>query len=195
MDGPIKIGCSSLPERRLKALMTWSPLPLEIVAAIPGGYQLERNIHECFADLHLHREWFKAGERLLVSVERLKSGKPVEEAINLKNRLGSIKKGRCGGASWNNQTRQKMSVLHRVRFALKRIGVDNHYLVPAALKDVVDASAARALTADERARLDAFVTNPEPFKAECQARFRDWKSRWHKTQPPSASVTTTGEAA
>jgi hypothetical protein len=178
MTGPIKIGCSFMPERRLSTLSTWSPFELEIITTIAGGQRLERNIHECFADLHSHREWFRPGQRLLDVICRLKDGEPVERAINLNNRIGSIRKGRCGGASWDEQTRQKMSVLHRVRFALKRIGVENGRIIPTALESVVRASEVRMLTVDERAELDAFIANPQQYEEELLPRYQEWK-RWH----------------
>jgi hypothetical protein len=178
MTGPIKIGCSFMPEKRLSSLSTWSPFALEIIATVEGGQRLERNIHECFADMHSHREWFHAGARLIEAIEKIKSGTPVERAINLDNRIGSIRKGRCGGAGWDDKTRQKMSVLHRVRFALKRIGVENGCMVPAALESVVRASEVRMLTVDERAKLDAFIANPQQYEEELLPRYQEWK-RWY----------------
>ncbi|MCO5129765.1 MAG: GIY-YIG nuclease family protein [Xanthobacteraceae bacterium] len=190
MTGPIKIGCSSVPLGRLSNLSTWSPFALEIVATVEGGQQLERNIHECFADLHSHREWFHAGPRLIEAIGKIKSGVPVERAINLSHRIGSIRKGRCGGANWDDQTRQKMSVLHRVRFALKRIGVDNGRIIPTTLKDVVRASEVRMLTADERAKLDAFIANPQQYEEELRPRYQEWKrqyDRLYSKQSPTPS--------
>jgi hypothetical protein len=58
--GPIKIGCSEVPADRLSTLSAWSPWPLEIIGTIPGGYKDERYLHDCFAEAHVHREWFKA---------------------------------------------------------------------------------------------------------------------------------------
>ena len=69
--GPIKIGVSGRPKERLSKLLDWSPVALEVVWTIPGNHQLERNIHECFADLHSHKEWFHAAPRLLEAIERL----------------------------------------------------------------------------------------------------------------------------
>lgn len=178
MPGPIKIGCSYIPTERLSALSTWSPFALEIIATVEGGQRLERNIHECFADLHSHREWFHAGARLVEAIEKIKSGVPIERAIDLDNRIRSIRKGRCGGAGWDEQTRQKMSVLHRVRFALKRIGVDNGRIIPDAISGVVRASELRMLTADERAKLDAFTANPQQYEEEVRPRYQEWKRRY-----------------
>lgn len=62
--GPVKIGCSVMPERRLLALSEWSPVPLEIVATIPGRGDLEGRFHVHFADDYSHREWFRWSPRL-----------------------------------------------------------------------------------------------------------------------------------
>lgn len=90
MDGPIKIGCGFEPRERLGSYMALSPYPLEIILTIPGNLALERNIHDCFIDCHSHSEWFRAEPRLLAAIEALKAGVPVEEAIDLSKRLGSI---------------------------------------------------------------------------------------------------------
>lgn len=58
MDGPIKIGFSMKPVTRLDALSTWSPFPLEIIGSVPGKLDDETFLHQCFSDLHTHREWF-----------------------------------------------------------------------------------------------------------------------------------------
>src|SRR3546814_6699604 len=56
--GPVKIGCSVGPNKRRHELETWSPVPLEIVAEIDGGFDIERCFHAKFQDTHERREWF-----------------------------------------------------------------------------------------------------------------------------------------
>src|SRR3990167_3103415 len=93
MDGPIKIGCSTVPENRLRSLMAWSPVALEIMATVPDGdAQLEHNIHDCFMDCHSHSEWFHAVPRLLETIAKLRAGVSLSEAIDLADRRGSISK-------------------------------------------------------------------------------------------------------
>ena len=98
MDGPIKIGVSTNPASRLDMLATWSPVPLELVAVIPGDAELERNIHECFADYHSHREWFAAGPRLASALAAIVSGAPVERAMDLSVRFGKLPNKKNNGA-------------------------------------------------------------------------------------------------
>jgi hypothetical protein len=50
MDGPIKIGCSNIPEHRLVSLSMWSPFPLEIIGKTPGNLKDEGFLHRCFSD-------------------------------------------------------------------------------------------------------------------------------------------------
>lgn len=74
MTGPIKIGCSASPARRRRALETWSPFPLEIIAEIEGDYQLERRFHTLFAHLHERREWFVASPEIYGVVDAIEKG-------------------------------------------------------------------------------------------------------------------------
>lgn len=56
--GRFKIGFSSSIRARLHSLETGCPFPLEIVAWIPGGYDLEQRLHFCLAEHRAHLEWF-----------------------------------------------------------------------------------------------------------------------------------------
>ena len=122
MDGPIKIGCSGSPEARLLTLSTWSPFPLEIVAKVEGGLFLERNIHECFSDLHSHREWFRAEPRLLEAIEALRAGKGIADAIDLTARVGKLRDPRRGKRHSPSQKR-RLSFMHRRRWAVKKLSL------------------------------------------------------------------------
>lgn len=66
--GPIKIGCSRTPERRLRAMQIWSPEPLEILASVPGDFSDEQRLHRDLADYRLHHEWFEASRKVLAVV-------------------------------------------------------------------------------------------------------------------------------
>jgi hypothetical protein len=56
--GPVKIGISATPEKRLAQLQPHSPLPLELVCAVAGGPGQELILHNMFAADRLHGEWF-----------------------------------------------------------------------------------------------------------------------------------------
>lgn len=69
--GPIKIGFAVEPERRVKALATGSSEPLVFLGQLPGNRATERKIHEQFAHLREHGEWFRPGPDLTTFVEGL----------------------------------------------------------------------------------------------------------------------------
>lgn len=49
---------------RLAALQTGSPYPLRIYAYMEGGQDFERVLHDTFAPLRLHGEWFHIAYKL-----------------------------------------------------------------------------------------------------------------------------------
>lgn len=64
--GRVKIGVTSGdPRSRLASFQTGSPYPLELYAYVPGDYNFEHMLHETFAPLRLHGEWFRMDGRLL----------------------------------------------------------------------------------------------------------------------------------
>ena len=91
MQGPVKIGSSNIPERRLEALMKWSPYVLEIVATAPGSHALEFNVQDCFYDDLLHHEWFHPSARLDKLMADLRAGVPLADALDLNDRRGDVR--------------------------------------------------------------------------------------------------------
>lgn len=96
--GPVKIGCSRVPENRLHLMTRWSPQPLEVVHSFDGSFKLEANIHACLADAHIHWEWFRPTPQVVGLVDRLQAGIPIELALDLSNRVGTIRVPRMRGA-------------------------------------------------------------------------------------------------
>lgn len=74
MAGPVKIGCSKGPDGRRRTLETWSPFPLEIIAEVEGGFDLERRFHALFMETHQNREWFGWSRRLAATVASINDG-------------------------------------------------------------------------------------------------------------------------
>lgn len=72
MNGPIKIGSSTCPSKRLESLAVWSPFPLEVIIEVDGDLADEQFIHSCFADVHSHKEWFNPSKLLLNTIERIR---------------------------------------------------------------------------------------------------------------------------
>lgn len=83
MEGPVKIGYSAKPQKRLMELSVWSPFPLEIAAIVPGNSFLEHALHQKFSAQHSHREWFSPSEELTNLIAALSSGMSIQEAIDL----------------------------------------------------------------------------------------------------------------
>lgn len=57
--GSIKIGFTTGLQERLDTLETGAPAPLEVLAFIKGGYELEQALHHRLMWHHAHREWFR----------------------------------------------------------------------------------------------------------------------------------------
>lgn len=57
-QGPIKIGCSDVPDERLYVFAAWHPYKLAVIAAAPGGFNQESALHRYFDASRVHGEWF-----------------------------------------------------------------------------------------------------------------------------------------
>lgn len=179
LPGPVKIGCSKVPRGRLEQMATWSPVPLEIVVCIPGDYHLERNLHECFADIHSHREWFNTDDRLTRLIDDLKCGVAVANAINLSDRKGSIRgKVYVARKPWGAGRRAKAGWVFKCHAALKRAikerGTD--LWMPEQIWDLIthhlgDDEGQRAPTAEDTSALIAFCDDPVALAQTYEQRF------------------------
>jgi hypothetical protein len=169
MPGPVKIGCSEAPAARLDGLMAWSPLPLEIVAMVPGGYDLERNIHECLSDLYSHKEWFRADPRLDALIAALQAGKPIEEAMDLNGPRTPLRKlQRPMDDHPMNKMRRSYSM--KLRWAERRADTGTHYFILSGDDNAILVrwrgyghgykTAPISPTPAELARLDAIIADP-----------------------------------
>lgn len=70
--GPVKIGSSQDPRRRLQALQTASPFPLRLLAkAEQNGEVSEALLHQRFDSARLHGEWFEPTPELLAYIAEL----------------------------------------------------------------------------------------------------------------------------
>ena len=97
MKGPIKIGCSCEPEKRLRSVEIWSPQLLEIIATAPGDHDHENVLHQMFGDDRLHGEWFHPSERLTSVIDHaLSTGHlpPLDMSLSLYARRRTDPKAR-----------------------------------------------------------------------------------------------------
>ena len=65
--GPIKIGWSKDPEKRLKQFQPGSPVELRVIYRVAGTYNDERRWHNELSNERLHGEWFKRGAALMAA--------------------------------------------------------------------------------------------------------------------------------
>lgn len=61
----IKIGVSGNIPLRIRTLATACQRPVELLAVMPGGYADEKALHDRFAHLRGHGEWFRADTELV----------------------------------------------------------------------------------------------------------------------------------
>jgi len=74
-NNQIKIGRSKNPEQRLKQLSTGSCVELKLIGKVPGGHNLERQLHLRFTHLRSNQEWFQATEELIDYIQMLLNNK------------------------------------------------------------------------------------------------------------------------
>lgn len=152
MDGPIKIGCSGSPNRRRKALATWSPFALEIVAEIEGNYQLERRFHAKHLASHQRNEWFAVTPELLADIAAIASGQFDIESLPAPAKLPS-QKGDRGGRKWTAEERAACLRRNAVRKAEKQSGLVSPYgYTDPRMDDFIADPAKHGITLDERKR-------------------------------------------
>lgn len=121
MDGPIKIGCSHSPERRRRALDTWSPFALEIIAEIEGGFELEHRFHALFVETHQRREWFGWSRRIAAVVAAINDGSfdvntlpaPMHVSANARKGKGSRKSEWYPARRFSTSYQMRMHALRR----------------------------------------------------------------------------------
>lgn len=92
--GRVKIGFTNNPPRnRMQTFQTGSPYPLEVYAFLPATYDFERMLHETFAPLRSHGEWFHMDGRLLALVGDLygqKFGKIAHTPTEFFNSIAAV---------------------------------------------------------------------------------------------------------
>lgn len=167
-DGPVKIGCSIYPEGRLRTLMVWSPVDLEIAATVDGDFDLERRIHTMFAEHHRRHEWFNATPALLALIEGIRSGRPITELVDYSIEPSDLRPR----YKRSEEQRRYMGYRTRISFALQRIRDGRHwYGEPKHIEDIMDRwgrngfSTGRAVppTETEIEQLQAFLADPKRY--------------------------------
>lgn len=130
-EGPVKIGCSQVPEDRLRHYLPWCPYPLEIAVKVRGGFSLEAQFHAAFSNTHLHHEWFGPSAELSRAIGELIGGSfdyatlPSDvRPLGHRNRPPATAEFRAG-----------MGLAHRLRHAQDATGLRAPASVEAAARD------------------------------------------------------------
>lgn len=66
----IKIGKANNPKSRLSGLQTSHYKPLRVLATMPGGEELERELHRAFDAFRIRGEWFKDCREIRAFIKR-----------------------------------------------------------------------------------------------------------------------------
>lgn len=97
--GPIKIGKSINPEKRLKELQTGSHKELRLIAKIPcssdtHAFHLEKMLHMRFKKFRINGEWFRAFKlKRIPEVRQSEINEYLDERLDdeIKNHMSAIK--------------------------------------------------------------------------------------------------------
>lgn len=167
MGGPIKIGWSLNPVKRLETFMAWSPFKLEILATAPGDMKHEYQVHNCFADSHSHREWFHPSDRLMSAINKIISGMPLTEAIDLDAPVGKIRHSQRN--TWSPSKRRYMSYSAKIRWRFQNRSDlfeprDVHLIIFRWSRGIEP-------TQNEIARLEAVIADPDRHGTATDLRF------------------------
>lgn len=174
--GPIKVGCSTEPKRRLEDLLTWSPLRLEIVATMPGTLKDEGFLHRCFAKSHSHREWFHPSPEIQLALTTIFDGGGIAQLRAILSEAGSIRTKR---RPWSIDTRQRVSYGNRIAAAGRRLRAQCRE-APEDISGIMSRWQGRLCfgvqpirpTTEEFSRLDEFLINPSAHSVEFKPALR-----------------------
>jgi hypothetical protein len=162
-EGPIKIGCSLYPKGRCKQLSCDLSAKVEVIAAAPGDFLLERNLHLKFAKYRVSdpptregrkkpaagaSEWFEPCAQLLELIETVKRTGKIELSLE-ECRERAIAARYKGGES------------------LKQIG-DSYGITRERVRQILDSIGVPRRSAAERSYL---------LKLEREAKWRAWEER------------------
>ena len=184
LDGPIKIGCSHLPISRLEQIAVWAPFPLEIIGRVPGSFADESFLHQCFADLHYHHEWFYAAPKLQAAIQSVIAAGGIDGVRATLVPVGRIKGGKRTVVPGHEGYR---SYSGRIRWACQKLRVDTdeqitYYCEAPEISAIMRRWYGRDYyqephrpvppTADEMLLIEAFIRDPIGNGAVCHSTVR-----------------------
>jgi hypothetical protein len=90
----VKIGKTSNLSQRLSTLQTASSRPLQLLALLPGDYDLENALHRRLAEVRLHGEWFQRTPEIEALIAARGFDEPVS-ILSLPARASAIGEDTC----------------------------------------------------------------------------------------------------
>lgn len=84
--GLVKIGYAAWPIERFFNMLTCCPVPLSLLASMPGGPTIENDLHHRFADDRAHDEWFRRSP----AMDEVIAAAPHRYGPEYQNRLASL---------------------------------------------------------------------------------------------------------
>ena len=71
LSNRVKIGFSLKPNKRLAEILTSCPEAVVYLGCVPAAYKDESALHQKFASIRVHREWFEAVPELLAYIKEV----------------------------------------------------------------------------------------------------------------------------
>lgn len=187
-NGPIKIGCSMHPIKRLRTVEIWSPQKLEIAASAPGSHFHENALHHRFANQRLHGEWFKASAELTALIDSViaTGALPPVAMPSGRKEWAELERRRKGKLPRRDNASRlcKYKLTKRVQDAERRAyGFRGYeYARPDDIDDIIrqyQGFGARLATEDEVAQIDRYVELLKQLPRADRS-FRAWLD-WHSS--------------
>ncbi len=124
--GPVKIGCSEMPVKRLRCVEIWSPVQLELIVSVPGDCREESILHQMFGDQRRHGEWFDYSDQLGSVIDfAVKTGKlpPLDYSLrpHIQKRSNSRARSKMVRRADPRVTAAKCTLTQRIRNAEARV--------------------------------------------------------------------------
>lgn len=178
--GPIKIGWAADPRKRIYTLQLSNPVPLVILAVMPGTLELEKDLHLRFETSMVLGEWFDPSPELLQLISKQEQWNyRTTRGVKLSNHYAW--KGAAAGITSKRQRLQRSIPLQmceecKTRPAKDRVCRSGNYDSPAVANALL---LCRRCTMRRDGRLDVFISHskqrePQPIRP-CSHCTRPWK--------------------
>lgn len=169
MAGPIKIGCSEMPNTRLERFAVWSPFDLEMIGYVRGSFADELFLHSAFSESHSHREWFNHTPELESAIAKIIAAGTVDAVRDELSAKGPIRKytGRRNSPEKREYVRYRMKTIWAEK-KLRKQGERTMWHAPYDVTAILNAWCQRTEhggslerpTATEMARIEEYLADP-----------------------------------